>query len=68
MIRMKIYERFINHYSKLWQKAIDNMNKHMSDYTTAEFRKWANLNTKYGKKTLFWMNKKAQLIKDLGLA
>ena len=68
MIKLRICEMFIRYYSKRWREAIDGMNKHMSNGVTPEFRKYAELNTKYGQKTLDWMNKKGDILKELGLS
>lgn len=67
MIKLKIRfcEVMIRHYTKLWRKAVNGMQKSLTSYTSAEFRRYAARNNKYGAKSLHWMNKKAELIKGL---
>ena len=62
---LKIYNLRISHYSKLWDKTMKNMEKHMHDCTSSEFRRWMRRNTKYGGKCLDLMHKKTKLIESL---
>ena len=64
-LKIKFCEFMIRHYTRLWRKAVNGMQKRLTSYTTAEFRRYAARNNKYGSKTLLWMDKKAKLLKGL---
>lgn len=66
-LKLKIIELRIDYNNKKWRKAIEGMDKHLHNYTCPEFRKYADLNSKYGHKSLALMNEKLKLIKELGL-
>ena len=66
-LRLKLIELRIDYNHKKWMKAIDGMNAHLHNYTCPEFRRYSELNSKYGHKSLELMHKKAELMKELGL-
>lgn len=63
-LKLKICEVFVKYYDKRWKNAIDNVKKHGQGVVTDEYRKWANLTAKYGKKSLLWTNRKDKILKE----
>lgn len=62
---LKIYILRCKHYEERYTKAMDNMEKHISDEDDEMFLKYAKQNYKYRIKQLNMVEKHSKLIKDL---